>query len=382
VTSSQVAIVRCEHYEPDLVYRAIRRGVDLLGGLDRYVISGDRILLKPNILAGDAPEKAVSTHPALLASCVRLLREGGARVAFGDSPGLQPAERAARDSGLLDGGLRSGATFDRFSTVRPVRNAQGSLVPSFPLAGAVHEADGVINLPKVKTHQLTRITGAVKNLFGCVPGRRKAAYHVQFQNITDFCTLLVELSLALHPRLHIADAIVAMEGNGPRSGNATRIGVLVMSEDPVALDATVCRMVAMEPGFVPTNVIGQQLGLGTYQAEQIELLGDPLERFVRHDFQMIRRPVYDNASYAYYGAIKSLVLPRPVVDGAKCERCGLCVKACPVPGKAIRFVNGPQEGPPVYDYGQCIRCYCCQELCSRRAISTQTPLLGRILRLA
>jgi len=377
-----VAVVQCERYDPDLVYDAIKRGVDLLGGLDRCVLPGERILLKPNIVAGDAPEQAATTHPAVLATCVRLLNEGGARVTFSDSPALEPSTRAARHSGLLAAGVQNGAAYGRFSTGKSTCNPDGWLVSGFPVVEAVHEADGLINLPKAKTHQLTRITGAVKNVFGCVPGRRKAAYHVQFQDISDFCTLLVELSLCLCPRLHIADAIVAMEGNGPRSGDPTPVGVLVMSEDPVAVDATICRLVAVDPGFVPTNVIGQQLGLGTYRPDQLTFVGDPVERFVRRDFRVVRKPVCGNASYAYFGAIKALLLPKPMIDRDRCVRCGLCIEACPVPGKAVEFESNHRDGPPRYDYQRCIRCYCCQEMCPRRAITRRTPLLDRILQLA
>ncbi len=377
---STVALVRCGGYDPDTVYAALRRGVDLLGGLGRFVRPGERILFKPNILAGDAPEKAVTTHPAVLAGCARLFQEGGATVTFGDSPGLENAVHAAKGAGLYEAGVQSGAQLGDFSAGAPLDNPAGRLVNSFLVARAVHQCDGIVNLPKLKTHQLTRITGAVKNLFGCVPGKRKALYHVQFQDVFDFCRLLVELNLRLRPRLHVMDAIVAMEGNGPRGGDPTAMGVLVMSSDPVAVDATCCRLVDLDPGYVPTTVIGQELGLGNCRDEAIAYLGDPLETLRRPDFRLIRKPVYGNASYAFYGTIKSLVLPRPVIDPARCVRCGLCVSACPVPDKALQFENGRQR-PPVYHYDRCIRCYCCQEMCPRRAIGKRTPLLGHVLRL-
>lgn len=378
---STVALVRCNGYDPDTVYAALARGVDLLGGLDRFVRPGERILLKPNILAGDGPEKAVTTHPAVLAASVRLFRAGGATVSFGDSPGLDNAVHAARGSGLLEAGVASGAQPGEFSSAVSLDNPRGRLVSSFPVAQAVQQCDGMVNLPKLKTHQLTRITGAVKNLYGCIPGKRKALYHVQFQDILDFCTLLVEINLRLRPRLHVMDAIVAMEGNGPRGGDPRPMNVLVLSTDPVAVDATCCRLVDLDPAFVPTTVVGRQMGLGYDDAESIEYLGDALESFVQPDFQLIRKPVYSNASYAYYNTIKSLVLPRPAIDASRCIRCGKCVSACPVPEKALNFRNGSREHPPVYQYDRCIRCYCCHEMCPQRAIEKKTPLLGRILQL-
>jgi len=379
VNRSTVALVRCTSYDPDAVYDALKRSVTLLGGMDRFARPGERILLKPNILAAEAPEKAVTTHPAVLAGCTRLLREAGVQVCFGDSPGLDNPTHAASRSGLREAGEQSGAEFVPFSAASPMDNPDGALVDSFPVAEPVHACDGLINLPKMKAHQLTRITGAVKNLFGCIPGKRKALYHVQFQDVFAFSRLLVELNLRLRPRLHVMDGIVSMEGNGPRSGDPRPMHVLIMSEDPVAVDATFCRLVALDPEFVPTTTIGRQEGLGRFHESEIEILGDSLAPLRQPSFKVIRKPVYANASYANYNVIKNAILPKPVIDASKCVGCGRCVEACPVPDKALRFED---EGRvPTYHYDLCIRCYCCHEMCPQRAIEKRTPLLGKILRI-
>jgi uncharacterized protein (DUF362 family)/Pyruvate/2-oxoacid:ferredoxin oxidoreductase delta subunit len=382
MSRATVALVRCNDYDPDAVYAALQRGCELLGGLERFVRSGERLLLKPNILAGDGPAKAVTTHPAVLAACARLFQRGGASVAFGDSPGLEGETHAARTAGLLEAGLRSGATLGDFATSRPLANAAGGLVKSFPIAQAVHECDGLINLPKMKTHQLTRLTGAMKNLFGCIPGSRKSMYHVQFPDVQDFSRFLAELNLSLRPRLHIMDGIVAMEGNGPRSGDPRAMRVLILSDDPVAVDATFCRLVAMNPAYVPTVLAGQHAGLGQYAEDAITYVGDGLESFIQPDFRLIRKPVYGNATWAYFNTLKKLLVPRPFIEEAKCVHCGMCVQACPVPEKAVHFSAGQRGQPPVYDYDRCIRCYCCHEMCPHRAIAKKTPLLGQVLHLA
>jgi uncharacterized protein (DUF362 family)/Pyruvate/2-oxoacid:ferredoxin oxidoreductase delta subunit len=351
--------------------------VELLGGLDRFVAPGERLLLKPNILVGEPPERAVTTHPSVLAASIRLLQQGGATVVFGDSPGVEAASRC----GLLDAGQQAGGTFVDFSAARVMASPEARLVDSFPIARPIHDCDGIVNLPKMKTHQLTRITGAIKNLFGCIVGKRKALYHVQHSDVFEFSRLLAELCACLRPRLHILDAILAMEGNGPRSGHPRFMNVLLLSEDPVAVDATCCRLVVMDPTHVPTTVAGADIGLGSIGEENIELVGDDLAQFVRADFRVIRKPVYGNASYAYYDVLKRVLLPRPVIDVERCVKCGLCVDACPVPEKALWFRNGRQERPR-YDYSRCIRCYCCQEMCPHRAIEQRTPLLGRVLRVA
>jgi uncharacterized protein (DUF362 family)/NAD-dependent dihydropyrimidine dehydrogenase PreA subunit len=378
VDRSTVALVRCPGYDPDEVYRALRRGVELLGGLDRFVRSGERILLKPNILAGEPPEKAVTTHPSVLAGCMRLFGEGGATLRFGDSPGREPPAQAARLSGLERAGIESGAALADFDAARSLGNPMGRFGASFPVARAVHESDGLVNLAKLKSHQLTRLTGAVKNLYGCIPGKRKMLYHVRYQDVHEFCGLLAELNLCLPARLHVLDAVVAMEGNGPRSGEPVAVGALLLSDDPVAVDATFCRLIDLDPEILPTTTAGSRAGLGHYREADIEVVGDPIEALLAPQFKMIRKPVYSNTSYAHFNFIKKQVLARPVIDPARCVRCGHCVDACPVPGKALRFDRGRGQ-PPVYHYERCIRCYCCHEMCPQRAIDTQTPLLGRIL---
>lgn len=378
MSRSTVAVVRCATYDTELVYQALSRGVALLGGTERFVMPGENLLLKPNLLAGDPPERAVTTHPSVLAGCARLFRDAGAAVQFGDSPGLEGPARAASRAGFTEVAARSGAQFVDFSSGSPMENPDSELIPRFPVAQPVHECDALVNLPKMKTHQLVRITGAVKNLYGCIPGRQKALYHVQFRDVTAFSTLLVEVALRLRPRLHVMDGIVAMEGNGPRGGDPRPVGVLILSPDPVAVDAVFCRLVDLEPEFVPTNVIGERRGLGWFQRGDVELVGDDLEDLIVRDFKIVRKPVPSYASYLQNNVIKRIVLPRPVIDAHRCIRCGCCVEACPVPEKALRF-RGARQRPPRYDYDLCIRCFCCHESCPERAIDKRTPLLGRIL---
>jgi ferredoxin len=221
-----------------------------------------------------------------------------------------------------------------------------------------------------------RLTAAVKNQFGCVVGLNKKMFHAKHPQVDYFAAMLVDLNLFLKPRLYILDAIVSMEGNGPRGGAPRRTGILMISADPVALDATASRLVGLEPDQVPTNQAGQDSGLGVYRLEDIELLGDNLDELMVKDFNLgIGLPGF---------AIKNIwlrnqIVPRPQIHAELCKTCGLCINACPLRPPAVDWSQAGKDEPPQYNYATCIRCYCCQEVCPEGAITLTVPWLGRIL---
>jgi ferredoxin len=217
------------------------------------------------------------------------------------------------------------------------------------------------------------LTGAIKNQFGCIPGILKGEFHVKLPEVDDFARMLVDLNLLLRPRLYVMDGIMAMEGNGPRSGKPRKIGVLIFSTDPVALDATVCRLVNLRPEEIPTLKYGQEMGLGTYQ--NIEVVGDSLASLIRPDFNT-GRPLAFSFKNPW---IRNQIVSRPQINENRCVKCGICVQMCPVKPAVVNWHNDDKTNPPVYDYNRCIRCYCCQELCPEGAINLNTPWLGRAL---
>jgi uncharacterized protein (DUF362 family)/ferredoxin len=375
-----VAVVRCDSYDGDVVYEALRRGIDLLGGLSAFAAPGERILVKPNALAAEKPERAVTTHPAVFGAVLRLFAEGGAALSYGDSPGFGKPAEAMERCGLAREAVRYGACLGDFERGRAVDYPEGAVGKRFDIAQACLDADGIVSVSKMKTHQLTRITGAVKNQFGCVHGLNKAAFHVKVPNPVNFSKLVVDLNRLLAPRLFVMDGVVAMEGNGPRSGSPVAMNCLIVSADPVAVDATFCRLVDLDPDFVPAIVFGAAAGLGRYREEEIEYVGDGPAGFRNPDFDVVRRPVHDPAGKRRVPPfIADAVYPRPEIDSAACVRCGICVSACPVGERALSFPGGDRKRPPEYDYRNCIRCYCCQELCPHRAIAVRTPFLGRLI---
>ena len=174
------------------------------------------------------------------------------------------------------------------------------------------------------------------------------------------------------------DGIVAMEGNGPRSGKLKRLNVLLLSSDPIALDATACRIAYLDPEIVPTSKPGEKAGLGTYHIENIELMGEALESFVDTSFEINRKPPMSGSGGRFRVFLKNRITQRPVIDKAKCTCCGTCITMCSVQPKAVDWYKGDRSRPPRHNYNRCIRCYCCQETCPEGAIYLSSPLLGRI----
>lgn len=388
---ARVVVVPCPTYREEIVYQAVKCGIDLLGGMEKFVKPEEKILVKPNFLSAAAPESAVTTHPSVMKAVFRILQEMGCEnVKYGDSPGHGSCQGAAGKLGL-DVNDVFGAKLADMSQEVLVSYPEGMTAKEFYFTKEVIEADAIINLCKMKTHALERVTGAVKNLYGLICGYRKAAGHVKYPNASIFARMLADIHRCVKPRLHIMDGIVAMEGNGPGSGDPIPMNVLLFSEDPVALDTVFCHLVYLNPEMVPTNTQGMAMGIGTCLAEEIEIVvpdspvmssakdGNNKQRkgkvvSIEELQRMLGAPEFDvdrkgtkKTFLSRYSDFMTRFSRRPVIDKKKCIKCGICVNHCPVPGKAVQFKKGKAE-PPVYDYTKCIRCYCCQEMCPQSAI--------------
>ncbi len=367
-----VSLQALPDYNPERVREALHLLLEPLGGIGHYIKPGQRVLIKPNLLSGKSPEKAVTTHPEIVQQVILLAQGAGGIVSVGDSPGIGKAESVARKCGILAVVEATGARFAPFEESVPISLDAGTF-HHLEVAKEALEADIIINLPKLKTHQMMGYTGAVKNLFGLVVGMRKARLHLQAG--TDkafFALMLLELAERFKPALSIMDAVVGMEGDGPGSGDPVQLGALLASPHPVALDTVATTMVNLPEQRVWIQLIARQTGRQGVSLDELELLGVPIETLQTTRFRPAKNAdVNFGLPTPVKNLLKNAITAQPEIDQA-CQRCGDCVKHCP-PQAMTLDVNGVK-----IDYGRCIRCFCCQELCPHNAITTQQGLLLRL----
>jgi len=368
-----ISLQSCNDYEPDTLKKRLIALLDPLGGIEQFVKPGQRVLLKPNLLAGKPPEAAVTTHPALVQAMAELVQKAGAEVLVGDSPGIGSFERVAIKTGISDAVAASGARLIPFVETRRVE-ASGTF-RQLELATAYLDADVVINLPKLKTHEMMTLTCGVKNLYGAVVGPAKAGLHLTAGRSKElFAGLLLEIALARPVALTIVDGIVAMEGNGPNSGTPRQLGVLIAGKNPVAVDTVAARLAGIPPDLLPVEREARRRGLPGTSLDQITVTGDlPLEAikppFLLPDGLDIQfgLPVFLKE------LLRNQLTPLPVADPVRCTLCGTCRDACP-PGAITLTKNALKV-----DSGRCIRCWCCRELCPQHALKIHRGLLLRLI---
>ena len=374
---SVVALAACSDYDRDRVLRAVRRALDLLGpaALPRPAAAGRPVLLKPNMLRPSGAEKGVTTHPAVFSAVARCLRERGLTLSYGDSPnGLFTPQSVAGSSGLMDEAVALGIPLADFQTGSDVAFPRGVRNRLFSIARGVTEAGALVNLPRLKTHGLTTMTGALKNTFGVIPGGRKGEYHITHPDVESFSRMIADLNGAVRSSLVVMDAIMAMEGNGPASGRLRPVGLIIASADPVAVDAVGCRIMGIDPRAIAHIRMAEEAGLGNAQPQQVEIVGETLDDFICRDFDVRARPLGQNIPPFVARLAKSLIVSKPMIDPEVCTRCGECTAACPTTPSSLVQTN---KDVPRYNYATCIRCYCCQETCPHGAISIRTAPLSR-----
>lgn len=380
---TEVSIVPCADYSPETVAQAMEAVLQPLGGLE-WVRTGMRIVIKANLVSFLKPERAATTHPALLCQLVKMLVEKGAQVIIGDSPGgLYNAvyvNRVYKATGMHKT-VAAGAELNQNFEVAYAEYPEGKVLKNFQYTAYLDHADAIINFCKLKTHGMMGMSAAAKNMFGAIPGVLKPEYHYKYANAADFARMLVDIDCYFKPYLNIVDAVIGMEGNGPTAGTPRHIGAVLASYCPHKLDFVCAKLIGLNKETVPTLTAAFERGLIPESVEDLHL-NCSLEPFMIKDYKLIQSHssiFFKMESKTFFGKIaanvaKMALQSKPdLKERDKCIGCGECAKVCPA--KAIEMKNRL----PHIDRGKCICCFCCQEFCPKGAMQVKRPVIAKII---
>lgn len=367
-----VSIVRCKEYNYELVHSSMEQALKPMGGMENYVKPGDRVLIKPNLFSDSKPEKLVTTNPTVIEAVINLVKKAGAIPIIGDSPGLTSFRRVAKVAGVEDVAKSTRAQLAEFKNSVPINN--GQIFKNIEVAEEVKDCDKIINLPKLKTHIQMAVTLGIKNMFGCVVGRRKSQWHLMAgMDRKYFATMMVELYQVIKPTLTIMDGIIAMHKEGPQNGEPYPLGLIYVTNDAVALDSAITRQIGLPFEKNPILAVAIEKRAGEADLEKISFpeiypLEVTAEEFVVPDLSDL-----EIGPKLFRTYLRDWVVPKPVTLHSKCTLCNRCVGVCPP--NIIEVMDNKIK----INYEKCIRCFCCVEICPEGAMTVYHSLASKIM---
>lgn len=370
---SRVNSTVIDSYNLEKLTGAISDLIKPLGGFEKFVKAGMTVLINPNLLSARTPERAITTHPDLVRAVASECRRLGARVLVGDSPGgvEKGLKRVWDNTGMSEAAKASGAELVAFEQGNVKMASAGD--KSYHISKYAFDADLIISIPKLKTHVLTNYTGAIKNNYGFIPGLRKSDYHKKYPDARSFSGVVVDIFSLIRPQLTIMDAALALEGDGPASGDPKWLGFLFASEDAVAMDSSVMNLIQGKSRRVWTTEIAARRDLGISDLSQIERTGPAFKPGSFDSFKMPSNFYINLIPSALVRALEPYIWARPAINKDSCTLCGICKTSCPQ--DAISKIDGEMR----IDYDLCIKCMCCHEICPENSVFLNKSRLAKII---
>jgi uncharacterized protein (DUF362 family)/Pyruvate/2-oxoacid:ferredoxin oxidoreductase delta subunit len=376
----KVSVLKCDSYDLEKISAIVEQQFCEFETEKPIVKNGDTVVIKPNLVIRRRPNDATTTHPDLIAAIIRAVKKRGGKPVIAESPG-GPYTRANLHSvydgtGMTETAKREGAEINYDTSAEDVPSNGVRKVSSFNIISPILHADVVISAAKLKTHGQMVYSGAVKNLFGSIPGLAKPEFHYRFPEKPDFASMIVDLCETIKPAISFIDGIVGMEGNGPTGGTPKELGLLFAGTNPHSLDLVACSYIGYTSDKIPTLAEAVSRGLCPADVSQVEVIGDganekPKKFKVPDSFSIdftenLHLPAFLKKP------IEKLATPRPAIIKKTCIGCGKCAESCPQ--HTIVIKNRIAE----IDYSKCIRCYCCHEMCPKRSIKIKRNWLFRM----
>ncbi len=380
----KVSLRKCEDYNYDNVKDSIEKLIDDLGGLDKYIKPSSKVLIKPNLLMKKNPEDATTTHPMVVKVVCEKLLELNCDITIGDSPGGTYTQSSLKSiykaTGMEQVANELNIKLNYDISEKKVEYEKAHALRFMDIITPIIEADYIVNICKLKTHQMATFTGATKNLYGCIAGLKKAEIHYRFPTEELFCEdVLVDICDYVAPTINIMDGIVGMEGEGPSAGVPRHIGVVLASTSTHALDYTACKLIDLKSIKVPTLRGAIKRGYIKEDGSDIEILGDNINPLIIKDFDIPNtsedfRLLSSILPSFLHEPITKMLTPKPVIRDKDCIRCKKCIEACPA---KVMTLN---DSHVKIDIKNCIKCYCCHELCPKKAIDIKRSFIFKMIK--
>ena len=376
-----VAVAKCKSYEYSECRSALEEVLSKTDGINKITF-GKKVVIKVNLVSAMKPEKAATTHPVLLCALIDILREKGADIIVGDSPGgiynAAHLNHVYSVTGMRSAEEHGAKLNDDFSEAK-AEFPQAKTAKEFYYTAYLDKADYIIDFCKLKTHGMMGMSAGVKNMFGVVPGIVKPEYHYKYPNVADFASMIVDLNEYFKPILTICDAITGMEGNGPTAGTPRDIGAVMASDSPYKLDTVCAKLIGLTKDDIPILEEAFNRGYTTATADELNIYGET-DSLVIRDYKKLpvnKSHAFESDSDNVFGRligklIKIFLEARPKVRKNECVGCKECFRVCPA--KAITM----QNDKPVIDRKKCIKCFCCQEFCPKGAMKVNRTIIAKI----